>query len=172
MHSCYHAQGCSPPSASWSTLARLTAPQVGKPITYIYYDHASSASDTHSLTPPLITHFNNASIMPGGTDAWPEFKPWDPAVAQHLKYPITTYQPTYFVADSLVRWSGFGGLGCEEEEEEEALASLCPFVSLMPLTNPFPLSSFGLWNNGSWTPRSACVSTARRSSAPSTHGAS
>lgn len=44
----------------------------------------------------------------GGTEAWPEFKPWDPSVAQHQKYPITTYQPVYFVADSLVRaWLGF-----------------------------------------------------------------
>lgn len=38
----------------------------------------------------------------GGTDATPELKPWDPSVAQHQAYPITTYQPVYFVAESLL----------------------------------------------------------------------
>jgi hypothetical protein len=46
--------------------------------------------------------------LSGGTEDRPTFKPWDPNVAQHEEYPITTYQPIYFVADSLVssgaRW--------------------------------------------------------------------
>ncbi|CAK8993973.1 Phenylalanine-4-hydroxylase (PAH) (Phe-4-monooxygenase) (Tryptophan 5-hydroxylase) (TRH) (Tryptophan 5-monooxygenase) [Durusdinium trenchii] len=31
----------------------------------------------------------------------PEFLPWEPVVAAETEYPITTYQPTYFVAESL-----------------------------------------------------------------------
>ena len=31
----------------------------------------------------------------------PEMKPWDPAVAAMQDFPITTYQPVYFLADSL-----------------------------------------------------------------------
>lgn len=31
----------------------------------------------------------------------PEIKPWDPAVAAMQDFPITTYQPVYFLADSL-----------------------------------------------------------------------
>uniref|UniRef100_A0A7S2SPC8 phenylalanine 4-monooxygenase n=1 Tax=Mucochytrium quahogii TaxID=96639 RepID=A0A7S2SPC8_9STRA len=31
----------------------------------------------------------------------PTYLPWDPAVAAETAYPITTYQPTYFVAESL-----------------------------------------------------------------------
>ena len=31
----------------------------------------------------------------------PEYKPWDPNVASEQDFPITTYQPTYFVASSL-----------------------------------------------------------------------
>ena len=37
----------------------------------------------------------------GGTDERPEYLPWDPNVAGELEYPITTYQPTYFVAESM-----------------------------------------------------------------------
>lgn len=36
-----------------------------------------------------------------GADKPPEFKPWDPEVAAHQEFPITTYQPVYFVADSV-----------------------------------------------------------------------
>jgi phenylalanine-4-hydroxylase len=39
---------------------------------------------------------------PAGSDA-PEYRPWDPLSACKQKYPITTYQPVYYVADSLVR---------------------------------------------------------------------
>lgn len=38
----------------------------------------------------------------GGTDERPEIRPWEPSKACYQKYPITTYQPVYFVADSLV----------------------------------------------------------------------
>mmetsp|Transcript_12811 Transcript_12811/g.24853 ORF Transcript_12811/g.24853 Transcript_12811/m.24853 type:complete len:470 (+) Transcript_12811:240-1649(+) len=34
-------------------------------------------------------------------EAKPELLPWDPAVAAETEYPITTYQPKYFVAESL-----------------------------------------------------------------------
>ncbi|GMI00352.1 hypothetical protein TrLO_g11372 [Triparma laevis f. longispina] len=37
----------------------------------------------------------------GGTEDRPELKPWDPAVAGVQEFPITTYQPIYFVAESL-----------------------------------------------------------------------
>ena len=38
----------------------------------------------------------------GGTDDKPTLMSWDPDVAQNQVYPITTYQPTYFVAESLM----------------------------------------------------------------------
>lgn len=34
-------------------------------------------------------------------DPQPEYKPWDPEAAGAQEFPITTYQPVYFVADSL-----------------------------------------------------------------------
>ena len=37
----------------------------------------------------------------GGTDDRPEIKPWDPFVAASTPFPITTYQPIYFCADSM-----------------------------------------------------------------------
>lgn len=37
----------------------------------------------------------------GGSDDFPELLPWEPEVAAVQPYPITTYQPTYFVAESL-----------------------------------------------------------------------
>lgn len=36
-----------------------------------------------------------------GADKPPEVKPWDPKVAAQQDFPITTYQPVYFLADSL-----------------------------------------------------------------------
>ena len=37
----------------------------------------------------------------GGEAAFPEYRPWDPAKAASQAYPITRYQPVYYVADSL-----------------------------------------------------------------------
>jgi len=37
----------------------------------------------------------------GGEDRFPEYRPFDPVKVSQQSYPITTYQPTYFVADSL-----------------------------------------------------------------------
>ena len=37
----------------------------------------------------------------GGVDEFPNYLPWEPDVASDLEYPITTYQPTYFVAENL-----------------------------------------------------------------------
>jgi phenylalanine-4-hydroxylase len=37
-----------------------------------------------------------------GLDGPPEFRQWDPEVASKQEFPITTYQPLYFVADSLI----------------------------------------------------------------------
>ena len=37
---------------------------------------------------------------PGGEEP-PEIKDWDPAVAASQEFPITTYQPVYFLASSL-----------------------------------------------------------------------
>lgn len=36
-----------------------------------------------------------------GADKPPEIKDWDPQVASHQPFPITTYQPVYFLASSL-----------------------------------------------------------------------
>jgi phenylalanine-4-hydroxylase len=36
-----------------------------------------------------------------GADAAPIFKQWDPEVASKQEFPITRYQPVYFVAESL-----------------------------------------------------------------------
>ena len=36
-----------------------------------------------------------------GADCPPKIKPWDPEVAAHQEFPITTYQPVYFLAESL-----------------------------------------------------------------------
>ena len=41
-----------------------------------------------------------ADNHPGGTSS-PEIKPWNPIIASHQEFPITTYQPIYFVASSL-----------------------------------------------------------------------
>lgn len=37
----------------------------------------------------------------GGEPAFPEYRPWEPAKAAVQGYPITKYQPMYYVADSL-----------------------------------------------------------------------
>ncbi|KAF0696057.1 Aste57867_13170 [Aphanomyces stellatus] len=37
----------------------------------------------------------------GGEEKFPEYRPWDPFQAAKQKYPITTYQPIYYVADSV-----------------------------------------------------------------------
>ncbi|KAA0173718.1 hypothetical protein FNF27_04867 [Cafeteria roenbergensis] len=37
----------------------------------------------------------------GGRDDFPKYKPWEPEVAAVQEYPITTYQPVYFVAESM-----------------------------------------------------------------------
>lgn len=37
----------------------------------------------------------------GGVDQFPEYRPWVPAKAALQDYPITTYQPVYYVAESL-----------------------------------------------------------------------
>lgn len=37
----------------------------------------------------------------GGVEHWPEYRQWDPTDAANQDYPITTYQPVYYVADSL-----------------------------------------------------------------------
>ena len=38
----------------------------------------------------------------GGESHFPEYRPWDPVQACKQEYPITTYQPIYYVAESLV----------------------------------------------------------------------
>jgi phenylalanine-4-hydroxylase len=50
----------------------------------------------------LLSSFGELEHACGSNpDAAPEIKPWDPAVAAHQEFPITTYQPVYFLADSL-----------------------------------------------------------------------
>ena len=65
----------------------------------------------------------------GGTSERPLLLDWDPSVAASTEYPITTYQPVYFVADSLhsatVKMKNF----CENEIKR-------PFyVTYSPMTN-------------------------------------
>jgi phenylalanine-4-hydroxylase len=38
----------------------------------------------------------------GGLDVPPTYLDWDPDSASKQEFPITTYQPTYFVADTLM----------------------------------------------------------------------
>ena len=46
--------------------------------------------------------FSCKSTRPGGGENhFPNYLPWDPEIAGDLAYPITTYQPTYFVAESM-----------------------------------------------------------------------
>lgn len=40
-------------------------------------------------------------LKSSNTDAAPTLLPWEPSIACDTKYPITTFQPTYFVASSL-----------------------------------------------------------------------
>ena len=55
----------------------------------------------------LLSSFGELEYACGsGSDATggpppPEFRPWDPALAAVQPYPITTYQPVYYVAESL-----------------------------------------------------------------------
>ena len=43
-----------------------------------------------------------APYRPGGGEAsFPEYRPWEPAKAAVQSYPITRYQPVYYVAESL-----------------------------------------------------------------------
>ncbi len=39
----------------------------------------------------------------GDTDATPEYRPWEPDRAACQQFPITSYQPVYFVAEVLCR---------------------------------------------------------------------
>ena len=49
----------------------------------------------------------------GGTEERPELRPWNPSEAGLTQFPITCYQPIYFVADRLVilRVDPTGGKG-------------------------------------------------------------
>ncbi len=52
----------------------------------------------------LLSSFGELEYACGETDnssERPEIIPWDPQVASHQDFPITTYQPTYFLAESL-----------------------------------------------------------------------
>lgn len=50
----------------------------------------------------LLSSFGELEHACGDGDGnRPEIKPWDPEVAAKQEFPITTYQPVYFLADSL-----------------------------------------------------------------------
>jgi hypothetical protein len=104
-------------------------------------------------------------------------------VAQHQKYPITSYQPTYFVAESLVSTRGrlgiLGGGGCRGffffwvvvvVVVGEGLLCVCVVLGgwggcCWPLTPNSSLADHGVGfdqpppssssNYGSWTQRNA-----------------
>ena len=50
-----------------------------------------------------VRNLDKVVISPSGEGAEqpPQFKPWEPHVAAHQDFPITTYQPVYFVAESV-----------------------------------------------------------------------
>jgi phenylalanine-4-hydroxylase len=54
---------------------------------------------THSFTPPTPPPLSSSPA--GGTEDRPELRPWNPVEASMTEFPITTYQPTYFVAENL-----------------------------------------------------------------------
>lgn len=49
----------------------------------------------------LLSSFGELAYACGKTGSRPVYQPWEPDVAARTDYPITEYQPTYFVADSL-----------------------------------------------------------------------
>lgn len=50
----------------------------------------------------MLSSFGELEYACGNDDDQkPDIIPWDPAVAAHQEFPITTYQPVYFLADSL-----------------------------------------------------------------------
>lgn len=49
----------------------------------------------------LISSFGELAYACGEGERVPEYKPWEPAVAAVTDFPITEYQPAYFVASSL-----------------------------------------------------------------------
>lgn len=51
----------------------------------------------------------------GDTDERPELIEWDPVVAAKTTYPITTYQPAYFIADSMKDAKDKMRVFCEDE---------------------------------------------------------
>ena len=65
----------------------------------------------------LLSSFGELEFACGGAPgakAPPEFRVWDPAKAAVQPYPITTYQPVYFVADSLADAKARMRAFCEE----------------------------------------------------------
>jgi len=58
--------------------------------------------DTKAYGAGLLSSYGEIehACRPSG-DSAPEIKPWDPAVAACQEFPITTYQPVYFEAESL-----------------------------------------------------------------------
>ena len=55
--------------------------------------------DTENTTTPLLSGVKETGTV--RADRQPVLLPWDPEVASHTKYPITSYQPKYFIAESL-----------------------------------------------------------------------
>jgi len=49
----------------------------------------------------LLSSFGELGYSCGRDNVKPVLKAWNPAEAAETSYPITTYQPTYFVAESL-----------------------------------------------------------------------
>jgi phenylalanine-4-hydroxylase len=61
----------------------------------------------------------------GGESGFPEYKPWDPFKAAQQPYPITKYQPSYFVAESLADAKLQMRSFCESLNKVGFLQALC-----------------------------------------------
>mmetsp|Transcript_801 Transcript_801/g.1371 ORF Transcript_801/g.1371 Transcript_801/m.1371 type:complete len:217 (+) Transcript_801:1282-1932(+) len=79
-------------SASASTTTTTTPSTTTTGISEAY---AGNSANTNSSSD------GNPSVLPEGGAEKPNLLAWDPHVASVTTYPITTYQPTYFVAESL-----------------------------------------------------------------------
>ena len=88
-------------------------------LTYLWYNHSSQQCYWHSVEfglcqqdgehkaygAGLLSSFGEleyaCSEEHPGADQPPKILPWDPEVAAQQEFPITTYQPVYFLAESL-----------------------------------------------------------------------
>jgi phenylalanine-4-hydroxylase len=64
----------------------------------------------------------------GGVETFPEYRPWEPAAAAEQAYPITSYQPVYFVAESLADAKARMRAYCERLDNKGFTARYDPYT--------------------------------------------